>query len=151
MVQRVKPLNFDIIVLSRAELEVMIPKLEESHAVICITMPKELRKIPDNPNSKGVLYLQFFDIDFIDENTPAYGMFTKEHAKEILDFVYKVRASVDLLIFSCDAGRSRSAAVAAAIWHILGGPGAESGIFDSRMYNVNMHVYRTILDYHYDM
>ena len=76
------------------------------------------------------MQLAFDDVDgdvFIDElsKNPSvddkikiekkYHMFSNEQAKQIVEFVNDVWDKVDVIIFQCEHGQSRSAAVAAAI------------------------------------
>lgn len=67
-------------------------------------------------NNKNVLNLDFHDID---EPCKDYTHFTKEMAKEIIDFVNK-NEDKKTLIIHCHAGISRSGAVGLAINEYLG-------------------------------
>lgn len=80
-------------------------------------------KLGPNPNRKGELFLPFDDAEpqhakwgnenkwvFMDEN----------HAKQILAFIEQYKDEVELVIFQCDAGRSRSAGMAAGCCAVYG-------------------------------
>jgi len=81
------------------------------------------------------------NVDDINKETEGFVLFNNSHAKQILDFIDKYK-DVDIIIVQCDAGISRSAAVAAAL----------SKIFDQedfryfKQYASNMHIYKTILN-----
>lgn len=86
-----------------------------------------------------MLRLSFADID-----RPSAGavMFGAEHARAICAFVSEHRSSIECVVVHCDAGFSRSPAVAAALARCLGQDDAEF----FRRYHPNMHVYRTLID-----
>ena len=92
-------------------------------------------------------------IEFMDADNPGdydvYGsittiddLMTDEDAKKIVAFVEKYKDKRTLV--HCDAGISRSSAVAAAILKHY--TGDDSMIFDSRWYNPNRWVYRKVLE-----
>jgi predicted protein tyrosine phosphatase len=70
-------------------------------------------------------------------------LFTENDADQILDFV-ESHPEAELIIVHCDGGVSRSAGIAAALSKIL--TGSDFNIFNSKRYQPNMHVYRTILN-----
>lgn len=92
-------------------------------------------------------------IEFMDADNPGdydvYGcmttiddLMTDEDAKKIVAFVEKYKDK--RILVHCDAGISRSSAVAAAILkHYTGN---DDMIFDSRWYNPNRWVYRKVLE-----
>ncbi len=69
-------------------------------------------------------------------------LFDKSHANTILDFVKKNKNEIDLLFVHCEAGISRSPAVAAAISRIYFNDDAEW----FKMYKPNDLVYKIILE-----
>lgn len=102
-----------------------------------------------------LLQLAFDDVDgdvFIDElsKNPSvddkikiekkYHMFSNEQAKQIVEFINDVWDKVDVIIFQCEHGQSRSAAVAAAIMQYKYQNGIE--IFADDNYYPNKFVYR---------
>jgi hypothetical protein len=117
-----------------------------------ISVSTEMGDFPDLQvqNRVGLLRLQFWDI-----STPSQQMieaedpklFSKENARSILDFVDA--HYIDTLLVHCEAGKSRSPAIAAAVAHIKLGEGAEKVWFDN--YNLNRFVYNVILAEHYGM
>lgn len=66
-----------------------------------------------------VLYLQFDDVTPTKRPDIAMVM-TGEHAEEIKEFVDEYKDKVDLIIINCEAGISRSSAVAFGIGKYLG-------------------------------
>lgn len=68
-------------------------------------------------------------------------MMTPEHARRIWRFVRAHREHVELIVCHCEAGVSRSPAVAAAVCHALGGDAAPF----FRDFMPNPHVHRLML------
>jgi len=145
-----------ILILSKNIAEASVPHITNSNAVISITDPdsKNPAKFTVNNYTKDVLYIKCYDIDGRNDRTleclpEKYrnGLFTDEHAKEVLTFVDNIKNDIDTLVCHCDAGISRSAGVAAAISLIF--MGSDSRIFNSKKYIPNMFVYRKILNNYY--
>lgn len=98
---------------------------------------------PDLNQDKLVdwLKLSFDDIDyFVGEN---YVLFDETYADKILNFVEKNK-HVDTLLVHCEAGISRSPAIAAAISKIYLGYKEDQIYFDK--YSPNMLVYNVLLN-----
>ena len=92
---------------------------------------------------RSILRLEFEDVDSGDNSM------TQADAKRICNFLrYSLRdkntGEERMVIVQCDAGRSRSAGVAAAILKYYNGDDSE--IFDWPLYNPNMHCYRMTLN-----
>ena len=107
-----------------------------NRAVISITdiksqLPFELTK------ENAVLFLQFDDEESGDR------AMTPQHANTIVSFVKSLDDIVDELIVHCEAGVSRSAAVAAAISFSINGDDAE---FFKFPFFPNRHCYRLVLE-----
>jgi len=125
----------------------------------------------DNPNRVDTLWMRFYDLDmsFIDQYSIlhtlkdstffnmetaedarifqeeyGHGLFTEEHAAQILDFLDAVKDEVNAIVCNCEAGVSRSSAVAAAILRIT--TGSDEKIFNDPRYIPNRFIYRTILN-----
>ncbi len=117
------------------------------HAYIRITNPtNSLPKLPENYFLKGELNLKFYDIDstkYMKDKSLKYGIFTISQANEIIDFVEKLKSSIDVLCCHCQAGISRSAGVSAALALIFNGSNKE--IFNNKKFIPNMKVYSMIL------
>jgi hypothetical protein len=103
---------------------------------------------------KSTCYLKFYDIGptHIKEGDiyqPLYkGLFNPIIANKIIDFVELHKDEVELIAVHCEAGISRSAAVAAVISKMLNGD--DSDIFNNRLYLPNMFVYSMLLEiWHY--
>jgi len=97
----------------------------------------------------GLLRLAFLDMDRhvvgIEEHdswSNGSRLFTPENADQILDFVEEMWDKVDLFLVHCEAGISRSPAVAAALCKIK--HGHDKHYFDN--YTPNRLVYRTLLE-----
>ncbi len=141
----------DYYVYSRTMIEEHVEPHEVPHLIISIGCPgDEDAKIKTNEHTLKILRLQFWDSDgeSIKEGelsvAPAEQCFQPEQARQILALV-KTWPEAQRLIVHCDAGYSRSPAVAAAISKIL--TGDDESFF--KRYRPNMWVYRTILEEYY--
>lgn len=124
------------------------------HVIVSITTPGDPHeaRLPVGELTLAVLRLSFHDMDS-DHLTHCSDLtdderrecFTKAQAREIIDLVAG-HPSAKLLIVHCDAGLSRSPAVAAAVSKAL--TGDDSTFF--KRYSPNMLVYKTILQEYYD-
>lgn len=119
---------------------------DEPHIVIHIKSPGSTdHALPANIKRLANLPLTFWDLD---RKIAAYPdqFFERRHAREILEFVNRWMP-VGCIIVACEAGISRSAAVAAALakvitWH-------DREFFE--YYVPNRRVYAMILNEHYAM
>lgn len=101
--------------------------------------------VKEDPKCRDILGLHFSDIDIhIDDCI----LFDKTHAQEILDFYGKWMEKVSTIVIHCNAGISRSPAVAAALSLIDSGD--DKKIWDNRAFYPNRHVYRTIINQYHD-
>jgi predicted protein tyrosine phosphatase len=107
---------------------------------------------PVDPPSDGLqdlLVLKFSDLD-TEPDTVTEALNTTpmdaKQAESILRFFYKWKDRVDYLVCQCDAGISRSSAVAAALSVVNKGPRQDQWVFSNPMYKPNMHVYRLLLE-----
>jgi len=102
-------------------------------------------KVVRQSGLRAVLELGFDDIepDPPDDDgvTTCLALMTREHARQIWDFVEKHRDHVGTIVVHCEAGFCRSPAVAAALCKGMGGDDARF----FRDYDPNMHVYRLML------
>ncbi|MFC1596710.1 hypothetical protein ACFL5Q_02075 [Planctomycetota bacterium] len=111
----------------------------------CISIATEEDKWPVISGANRVEWLQlaFADIRFPDP-TCSKTVFDDGRARRILDFVKDVWDRIDLLFVHCEAGTSRSPAVAAAISRICYG---DDGPFMlPHLYEPNLLVYRKLLE-----
>lgn len=96
----------------------------------------------------AILSIEFMDADRPGDNdvygnpTTVDDLMSDEDAKTVVDFVERYKDK--RILVHCDAGISRSSAVAAAILKHY--TGDDSMIFDSRWYNPNRWVYRKVLE-----
>lgn len=136
-------------ICNREEIERRNP-IAMSHAIISISTPgpggpaKPVR----NGFTLGVLFLEFHDLDT--EPGKAFGeiygphvLFGEEHARKIRDFV-QAYSTVYNITVHCDAGQSRSPAVAAALSVWLNG---DDNLIRRYFHNPNTLVYRRLLDF----
>jgi predicted protein tyrosine phosphatase len=72
-----------------------------------------------------------------------HGLFSNAQAVQIVDFVERMKNRVNGFLIHCEAGVSRSAAVAAAIELMLNG--SSDRIFNDRRYSPNQYVYRKLI------
>lgn len=115
-------------------------KIQDKHIVISITSAESYETlIPPNINRVSELHLKFDDVSDIDQR---FVYFTRDQAREILEFVNKYCNQISLIIVQCEAGLSRSVAVASALSKILNY--VDDSIFTKGI--PNMFVYTTLLD-----
>lgn len=109
----------------------------------CISIATEEGAWPpvDEKHRVGLLRLAFPDLAM-----PVEGcdLFDEEHAHRILDFVQDVWRRIELLMVHCEAGVSRSPAVAAAVARIHFGEDRE--FFRPGVYDPNRLVYQALLN-----
>ena len=148
-------------VMSRVELEsefyLAVKESSMPHIILSTTSNRAnpIVSIKENPNCRGILRFQFDDIDlrhkkYLVENNKVtkYNLFYVEHAKSILNFINDNIYKVESIITGCDAGISRSSAMAASLSKIILG---EDDYF-FKHYLPNMLVYTEILkEYNYNM
>lgn len=129
----------ELAVYSRGAIEA-VSVIEAPHVIVSITTTRDDRAaLPAGPSCAGVLRLVFADVDDVGG---AHIAFDAEHARAVWDFVEQHRERVSRIVLHCDAGISRSPAVAAAIARALGHDDAPF----FRRYRPNMRVYRTLLE-----
>lgn len=115
--------------------------IRDKHIVISISSAQDEETIiPPNVNRISTLYLKFDDVSDIDNR---FIYFDRSMAKDILDFVELYCNQISLIIVQCQAGLSRSVAVASALSKIINY--TDDKIFTKGI--PNMFVYSTILDY----
>lgn len=94
-----------------------------------------------NENIRHIEYLQFDDIDTA-ESIHGLKPMSDEDARRIVDAFLQYVDEISQIIVHCDAGYSRSPAVATALAKALG---KSDEAFLGRDYCVNNHVYTTLL------
>lgn len=129
-----------------------VHRLTIPHAVISITDPcnKEPAIFSLTDFTRHILYPKFYDINDNPRTLACLsekyskGLFTKDIATDIVNFVRYVSDKVELIVCHCDSGVSRSAAVVGAISVALNGN--TSIFFETERYTPNMFVYDILLD-----
>ena len=130
----------DIRVCSRRAA--MAFKCEVPWAAISITSNPQAWPELSRENRIG-LYQAYF----LDATVPGEDSMTEVQAEEILEFVTWVWDKIECLMVHCDAGLSRSPAVAAGLAKIFIGEGADMPYFEK--YWPNYLVYKLILEAHF--
>lgn len=122
----------DVVFISRDEAEQILA--EPSLAVISIRTPGS--KQPNLDKFKHLLILEFCDLDVLLSNK--FPIFDRDMAKKVVRFVDEVAPQVKTIICHCEAGVSRSAAIAKYI--------AEKFLlnFPARYSLYNKKVYQTL-------
>ena len=128
---------------SRYALDAARPH-EVPHIVISITSsPDDVARLRANKMCRGVLRLSFPDADTPSDQHAEESLFSREHAMQVWTFVQRHLPEIERIVVHCDAGVSRSPAVAAALSKVLNGDDAE---FFGGRYRPNMRVYSTLLE-----
>lgn len=116
-------------------------QIKEKHIVISISGSEDQETIiPPNLNRLSQLHLKFDDIEDI---MSGYIFFDKTMAQEVLEFVEKYCNQISLIVVQCQAGLSRSVAIASALSKIINY--SDDYIFSKGI--PNMFVYTTLLDH----
>jgi len=146
-----------IYVYSRPLIESIQP-VPDPHLIISINCPgEEPARIRTNRATLGRANLFFWDLDKLPEggvvrrhgsDTSFTGILEQDlcqpaDAVKIVDLVEAHPEAKEILVH-CTAGKSRSAAVAAALEKVLNG--SDAPIFDNKRYSPNMRVYRMVLE-----
>lgn len=151
--------NMKILIRSRKAIEKMACQpFAEKTAIISVTdWNCEFAKLKNTP--AYLLQIDFDDVDndiFLDElgrkPTEAerirlenkYHMLSNEQAKQIADFYIAIENEVNVVIFQCEHGQSRSAAIAAAIMEHRSKKGIE--VFSNDNYYPNKVVFRKVFN-----
>jgi predicted protein tyrosine phosphatase len=128
----------EIVVLSAVEAEDYVSDSRWGCISIATTEDQFIRI--RKRRRRALLQIAFADVC---ESLPGYTLFDSDHAHDILDFVTLHWRRIDTLMIHCEAGLSRSPAVAAAIARLKLGDEAE---FFEEPFMPNNYVYRTLLD-----
>jgi predicted protein tyrosine phosphatase len=129
--------KIDFFVYSRYMVESIEPHHNVPHIIISITSaPDDRAKLPICTYTIGVLRLSFADSD------KGENAMTDAHATELKAFIGGLTEKFERIIVHCDAGYSRSPAIAAALSKHYNGTDKE---FFER-YKPNMLVYRKVLN-----
>ena len=131
----------DLYVYSRALIERVTPH-EVPHIIVSITSgASDVARLPRTDMCLGILRLVFPDADAPSALYPPHALFNVSHARQIWAFVLQHRENVERVLVHCDAGLSRSPAVAAAIAPALG---VDPSDFTQGRYQPNRLVLRVL-------
>ena len=134
---------FSFLILSRSEAKRIAPT--KPYIVISVTNPElPEAELFQSPLLRGILRLQFHDIEEAGQTIRNNVRMTVEDAKAILEFADRHKTEVSSILCQCEAGTSRSVAIAAALSRILQG---EDKFFFAN-YSPNCWIYQTILETH---
>ncbi len=122
------------------------------HVVVSINCPgEEPAKFQANELTLGRVNLFFWDLDGIPHGTDTirenWEMCEPEDAHAVVDLI-DAHPTAQRVVVHCTAGKSRSAAVAAALMKSI--EGDDSPIFNNPRYKPNMRVYRMVLNAWHD-
>ncbi len=132
-----------IFAYSRSALDAVRPH-EVPHVIISITShTADVASLRLNDMCRGVLRLSFVDAEAPSALHTEASLFSQAQAGELWNFTQQHVAEIERIIVHCDAGVSRSAAVAAALARVLNGDDAE---FFAGRYRPNMRVYRLLIE-----
>lgn len=136
----------EFLILNRGQIETFKPEMP--YITIGATEPnKQKPNIFKNQHYISDLRLYYSDIDEdFTKHYPSNYLFAIDHARILLGFYKRFKDKTELIICQCDGGICRSSAMAAALSVIHNGPRSDNWIFESKCYNPNMHVYRTLLN-----
>ncbi len=134
------------IIIGRADIDTIA--LDQPYAVISINTPSDTpAPYPEMPTlCVGLLRVEFADAQEASNLVPEPWLFDETNARGILEFARSVQDRAEVIVCQCDAGISRSSAVAGALSVLLNGSGSEGFAFNSARYAPNMRVYKSILE-----
>lgn len=128
-------------IFSRQEAIRISASIDEPTLIISISCPGDTHAtFSNNPFIKKILYLEFFDVE---EKDTFYKSMNDTQAHEVVKVVNEYCNEVTQIIVNCDAGRSRSAGVAAAISLYLNGNNNQ--IFGTSYFSPNYTCYQKTL------
>jgi predicted protein tyrosine phosphatase len=132
--------------MPRAKAEIISPKTSE--AIISISVPDDPAQLSSNWSRSRLLRLQFHDADtegnvtlMPHQQISDHGravLFNERDARNVIEFVEENKNRVETIYVHCDAGISRSAAIAKFIAGLYKLPFPESYMI------YNKHVYRVL-------
>jgi predicted protein tyrosine phosphatase len=147
----------EIFVYSRPAIEA-IETRNEPHIIVSVNCPgEEPARIRTSRATLGRVNLFFWDLDhkptagIVEYNgvkvnihdIPDEQLVQPADAVKIIDLV-EAHPEAEHILIHCTAGKSRSAAIAAALHKVLNG--SDEPIFGNKRYSPNMRVYRMVLD-----
>ena len=133
--------RINFLILNRFDVETTL--LDVPYVIVSVTDPERPEAtIADSPNRRAVLRLKFHDKGSRHQISREKLVMSQEDAQAILAFVQEHLDKVKLIVCQCEAGISRSAAIAAALSRIL----QEEDHFFFANYAPNDWIYQTLLE-----
>jgi len=133
------------LVYSRPAIKARAPD-DVPHIIISVTTDGDSARFRTNEHTKGILRLKFHDLEVVVGTlVTEEDLFSDEQAKEVVHFFNLHKDSVERIVIHCDAGLSRSPAIAAALSGIHLG---DDGVW-FKTKRPNSRVYRRVLDAYY--
>ena len=139
--------------MPRFHAEAIIPR--STSAMISISGPNNPARLNQLWHRGNLIRLQFHDADEVGRvsrrldypgESKYIQLFTPKDAKHIIDFVNEVKNKVDVILVHCDAGISRSAAVAKFIAEMFNLPFPESYmLYNKYVYRVLKNTYNSMM------
>jgi protein tyrosine/serine phosphatase len=113
-------------------------------AIISITDPDKPEVLFDRSRQKnGIRFVT--RVSFWDEEEDEHGCISEAQAQVIAEAALDAKAFlVDTILVHCEAGKCRSAGVAAAILKVF--TGDDTAVFNDPQYTPNMRCYRRVLN-----
>ena len=132
-------IKFTVMSYNKARKHSYNPNIEDCIIISIRDYEEEARFNNHNPHIKGVLYLNYNDVEGHGEHC-----MTRRDAEKIIQFVNQHIGSVEHIVVHCEAGVSRSAGTCAGLMQIL--TSSDRDIFENPRFNPNMHCYKTMLN-----
>ena len=138
--------RMEFFVYSRGAVERIAPH-DVGHIIISVTSSlDDQARLSPGAHCLEVVRLSFADQDAASPDHPERVVFSRDHARAIWAAIVAHRERLVRLVVHCDAGVSRSPAIAAGIARALG---EDDGRFFKR-YAPNTLVYRTVIETFHD-
>lgn len=135
----------EIVVNIQSRLTVATIEPKVPYAMICITEPNatfpSINMGARDTLLKGAIFVKFADTESPESEYPGLTLY---QGSLLASFIEVYVPQVEAFLINCDAGVSRSAAVAAAILQYTSGD--DSFVFGNSRYRPNMYVYRTLVN-----
>jgi len=140
-----------LFVYSRAAIQRIKPHTEPHLIISIVSEPQDLPRLPINDATLSAMTVCFLDADKPTNKVADWQLFSRNHALDIWNLIFRYQDQVQHILVHCDGGVSRSAGIAAGISKALFDDdteyfgGGDGSIILSR-YHPNMRCYRMMLE-----